>query len=184
MATDDILMPEFRALATAPRDLPSITSQETSSPLPLWNSTVAFRLGTALRTRLLSFTPATVIHISTLSSPPHVLFHAVTHAGTTPDNDVWVSRKRNAVIRFGCSTWFLQNKYEGDEDKFRAKNGLGDRAGEYAIHGGGVPVFVKGVEGPVAVCVVSGLKQWDDHQVVVEEIEGLKKALEKEAERK
>jgi len=30
----------------------------------------------------------------------------------------------------------------------------------------------------VAVCVVSGLKQWDDHQVVVEELEGVRRALE------
>jgi uncharacterized protein (UPF0303 family) len=53
---------------------------------------------------------------------------------------------------------------------FARKNGLGDRGGEYAIHGGGVPVFVKGCESMVAVVVVSGLKQWDDHQVVIEEI--------------
>jgi uncharacterized protein (UPF0303 family) len=29
----------------------------------------------------------------------------------------------------------------------------------------------------VAVVVVSGLKQWDDHQVVIEELEGLCKTL-------
>jgi uncharacterized protein (UPF0303 family) len=43
-------------------------------------------------------------------------------------------------------------------------------ADEYAIHGGGYPVRVKGVEGVVAVVVVSGLKQEDDHQVVAETI--------------
>ena len=36
---------------------------------------------------------------------------------------------------------------------------LGESAGDYAIHGGGVPVRVKGVEGVVAVIVVSGLAQ-------------------------
>lgn len=30
----------------------------------------------------------------------------------------------------------------------------------------------------VAIVVVSGLKQWDDHQVVIEELEGVCKALE------
>lgn len=43
-------------------------------------------------------------------------------------------------------------------------------ADEYAIHGGGYPVRVKGVEGVVAVVVVSGLKQEDDHQVVAETV--------------
>lgn len=43
-------------------------------------------------------------------------------------------------------------------------------ADEYAIHGGGYPIRVRGVEGIVAVVVVSGLKQEDDHQVVAETI--------------
>jgi len=102
----------------------------------------------------------------------------VTHSGTALDNDFWVSRKRNAVIRFGCSTWQLHNKFNsGDEELFAKKMGLGEKAGEYAIHGGGVPVFVKNCDTPVAVCVVSGLKQWDDHQVVVEELESVCKSL-------
>lgn len=101
----------------------------------------------------------------------------VTHSGTALDNDFWVSRKRNAVIRFGCSTWQLHNKFNGDEELFKAKMGLGDRAGEYAIHGGGVPIYVQNCDTPVAVCVVSGLKQWDDHQVVIEEVEGLWRSL-------
>lgn len=48
---------------------------------------------------------------------------------------------------------------------------------QYAIHGGGVPIFVENCDTPVAVAVVSGLKQWDDHQVVVEELSGVCKAL-------
>lgn len=47
----------------------------------------------------------------------------------------------------------------------------GGTADEYAIHGGGYPVRVKGVDGVVAVIVVSGLKQEHDHQVIVEAVE-------------
>lgn len=61
-------------------------------------------------------------------------------------------------------------KMDGDEAAFGAKYGLGESAGSYAIHGGGVPVRVKGVEGVVGVIVVSGLKQEQDHQIVVETI--------------
>jgi uncharacterized protein (UPF0303 family) len=44
-------------------------------------------------------------------------------------------------------------------------------ADEYAIHGGGYPIRVQGVDGLVGVVVVSGLKQEDDHQVVAETIQ-------------
>ena len=162
----------FVAPAEAPRDIDAIIAQEQATQFPLWNADVAFSLGSALRTRLASAPKACVIHISTVSTPPHVLFHAVTNAPASPttlDNDYWVSRKRNSVIRWSASSWRLHNQFEGDEEKFKSKMGLGEKAGEYAIHGGGVPVFVKGVEGAVAVAVVSGLKQWDDHMVVVEE---------------
>lgn len=64
-------------------------------------------------------------------------------------------------------------KFGGDEGEFSRKYGLGNSAGEYAIHGGGVPIRVTGVEGVVAVVVVSGLKQEEDHAVVVEVIKEL-----------
>lgn len=101
----------------------------------------------------------------------------VTHSGTALDNDFWVARKRAAVIRFNASTWRLQNQFEGDEEKFKAKMGLGETAKDYAIHGGGVPVFINNCDGPVAVVVVSGLKQWDDHQVVIEELGKMAKEM-------
>lgn len=71
----------------------------------------------------------------------------------------------------------MSNKFAGDEKQFAEKYGLGQRAGEYAIHGGGVPVRVKGVEGLVAVCVVSGLKQHEDHGVVIEAMEACIKEM-------
>lgn len=74
-------------------------------------------------------------------------------------------------MRWGCSTWLLHCKYEADEALFRAKNGMSaDQASQYAIHGGGVPLRVAGVEGVVAVVVVSGLKQHEDHGVIVDVI--------------
>ncbi|KAF2023469.1 DUF336 domain-containing protein [Setomelanomma holmii] len=180
MATQDLTIPQHVPISEAPRAIDAIAAQEHASPFPYWNATVAFQLGVALRTRLLTFDKPAVIHISTVSTPAHILFHAVTHTGTTLDNDFWVSRKRNAVIRFGCSTWQLHNKFNGGDEKlFAKKMGLGESAKEYAIHGGGVPVYVKGCDTPVAVCVVSGLKQWDDHQVVIEEIAGVLKEMGK-----
>lgn len=60
-------------------------------------------------------------------------------------------------------------KFDGDEKAFGEKYGMSeDVSGTYAIHGGGFPVRVKGVEGVVAIVIVSGLKQDQDHMVVVE----------------
>jgi uncharacterized protein (UPF0303 family) len=119
-----------------------------------------------------------VINI-TLGNSNQLLFHACTHPGTTPDNDIWVARKRRTVLRFGCSSWYMQKKFNGDEKKFAEKYGLGDKAGDYAIHGGAVPVRVEGVEGVVAVVVVSGLTQEEDHQAVVEGLEDCKLEMAK-----
>jgi uncharacterized protein (UPF0303 family) len=133
MATTDLTIPQHKPLAEAPRDIAAIAAQERASPLPYWNAAVAFQLGCALRTRLIPFDKPAVIHISTISTPPHVLFHSVTQSGTALDNDFWVQRKRNAVIRFGCSTWMLQNRFEGDEGKFVGKMGLSGGANEVCI---------------------------------------------------
>ena len=87
----------------------------------------------------------------------------------TPDNETWVRRKRASVLRWGRSTWFLHCKYAGDEARFAASFGMStEQAGAYAIHGGAVPIYVRGVDGVVAVVVVSGLKQHEDHGVIVD----------------
>ena len=64
----------------------------------------------------------------------------------------------------------MHNKFAGDEPAFAAKYGLGASAGEYAIHGGGWPIRVRGVEGVVGVVVVSGLKQHEDHMIIVQTV--------------
>jgi uncharacterized protein (UPF0303 family) len=42
---------------------------------------------------------------------------------------------------------------------------------QYACHGGGFPLRVVNVEPLVGVVVVSGLKQEDDHRMIVEVLE-------------
>ena len=140
--------------------------------LPHFTADDAFAIGVALRERLriISETP-TVVNI-TLANSNNLLFHAVSRSGgVTPDNDSWVARKRATVLRWGISTWAMHHKMKGDEEAFKKKFMLGETAGNYAIHGGGVPVKVRGVEGIIGCIVVSGLKQHQDHQVIVEALE-------------
>lgn len=96
----------------------------------------------------------------------------MTGTGALPDFEIWVRRKKAAVLRFGMSSYLVGRKFgNGDEKLFAEKLGLGpESAGNYAIHGGGVPIRVEGVEGIVAVVVVSGLKQEEDHGVVADVI--------------
>ncbi|KAF7969996.1 hypothetical protein HWV62_25428 [Athelia sp. TMB] len=172
-------IPGFDDIAVVNKNLDHILSVQESLTVPRFTYEDAFNLGIALRERILPHPKPTVISIRQANNQ-HILFQCTTGSGTLPDNDVWVARKTRTVLRFGVPTFYLHAKFEEDrspyagtsaaaEKAFAEKFGLGpEEAGQYAIHGGGVPVKVKGVEGVVAVVVVSGLKQYEDHEVVVE----------------
>lgn len=162
-----------------PRELDEIEILDQSLSFPTFTSQTAWALGSALRGKLFAFSKPTVIDIS-LAQNNHCLFHCTTHSGTTPDNDLWVERKRNTVLRWGCSSWYMHNKFAGDETAFAAKFGLGNAAGSYAIHGGGWPVRVRGVEGVVAVVVVSGLRQEQDHGIIIQTVSEMLEELRQE----
>lgn len=170
-------------IAAPPRVLEEIEHIDQTLIFPNFTSQTAWTLGSLLRTKLLAFTKPTVIDIS-LAYGNHCLFHATTHSGTNIDNDSWVARKRNTVLRFGNSTWYMHNKFAGDEAAFAAKYTLGTKASDFAIHGGGWPVRVRGVEGIVAVIVVSGLKQEQDHGIIVQTVSELLEEMGLELEKK
>ena len=92
-----------------------------------------------------------------------ILFH-VALEGAQADNDVWIARKARAVERYGIPSLLL-----GTRPKIAGKRieseGWFDQM-EYAAHGGGFPVSVRGT-GIVAVATVSGLPQVEDHDLVV-----------------
>ncbi|KAI0772560.1 hypothetical protein BD413DRAFT_612700 [Trametes elegans] len=158
-------------IRSAPTDLAALTAQEERCVLPHFTADTAWELGSRLRARLRRASPKPAVVNITHANSGQLLFHCASARGTQADNDTWVARKRAAVLRWGTSTLFLHHKYGGDEGAFRAKFMLGERAGEYAIHGGGFPVRVRDVEGVVGVIVVSGLSMREDHEVIVEVLE-------------
>ncbi|KAJ5650715.1 uncharacterized protein N7484_004438 [Penicillium longicatenatum] len=187
------------ALSAPSTDAQVLIAQETSPEQTFRSFTAdtAWTLGNALRTRILSLPdnqrkPALIsIALATATSGGgslHILFQSATASGTIPDNENWVRRKRNTVLRWGVSSWTMRQKIasglgfatsaDNIESAFVKKFALASGSGgavadEYAIHGGGYPIRVRGVDGVVAVVVVSGLKQEDDHQVVAETIKEL-----------
>ncbi|CAI4214344.1 unnamed protein product [Parascedosporium putredinis] len=97
----------------------------------------AYELGHLLHARLLpiSAKQPSVIQISL--APGQIVFQAAVGSGTLPDNETWIQRKRNSVLRWGCSTWFLNRKWNGDQEAFRKLFAFSDeQANRYAIHGG------------------------------------------------
>lgn len=129
MATEPILPPP-------PTDPNQIALIDDALSFPVFTAQTAWALGTLLRTKLLAFDKPAVVDIS-LAHGNHCLFHTATQSGTSPDNDQWVVRKRNTVLRWACSSWYLGRKFAGDERAFADKYALGAQAGSYAIHGGG-----------------------------------------------
>ncbi|MDA0194788.1 MAG: heme-degrading domain-containing protein [Bacteroidetes bacterium] len=94
----------------------------------------------------------------------HQLFH-FSFDGTSPDNDEWVRRKTNTVYRFGHSSFYMGRRLESMNKTIEEKYLVAEA--EYAAHGGGFPVILKGT-GVIGTITVSGLAQEEDHELVVD----------------
>lgn len=86
-------------------------------------------------------------------------------AGTCADHLDWVRRKRNSVLRYGHSSYYLSLYNKQKQRDFENQPHLDAR--EYCAHGGAFPIRLSG-SGLVGVVTVSGLPQLDDHQLVVD----------------
>lgn len=129
----------------------------------------AIVLGNLLLARLIPYSKDEPCIISIAHANSHIVFQTATGPGTSPENENWVRRKRNTIIRFGRSSWFMGCMFQGDSEKFYNLFAIGpEKRIEYAISGGGVPIRIKGYEGVVASVVVSGLKQEEDHGVIMD----------------
>ncbi|KAJ6151975.1 hypothetical protein N7497_006294 [Penicillium chrysogenum] len=169
------------ALSAPSTDPQVLIAQETSTEqvFRTFTAETAWQLGNALRDRIL--------RLPNGQRKPALISIALSGGSPAPrDNENWVRRKRNTVLRWGISSWAMRQKTinglaaGASADQIEAAfvkkyavpsaNG-GAVADEYAIHGGGYPIRVQGVDGVIGVVVVSGLKQEDDHQVVAETIQ-------------
>ena len=92
------------------------------------------------------------------------VFHA-SLPGSSPENDWWMSRKARVVMKTGNSSLYERVLAEETGVDWIAQHGVSEE--EYAIHGGGLPINVKG-KGLVGVLLISGLPQVQDHLLGVE----------------
>ncbi|MDO1584395.1 heme-degrading domain-containing protein [Rhizobium oryzicola] len=82
-----------------------------------------------------------------------------------PDFEYWIRRKRNLVLRFLRPSYLIGLELSLQGTTLEEKWGL--PTADYAAHGGGFPIVVKGV-GCIGAVTVSGLPQRLDHNLVVE----------------
>ncbi len=147
-----------------------LKTQEQMAQFPAFSEEVAFDLGSAIYAIARSRQAPVVVNIR---SSDRVYFHAAM-PGTVPDNDNWVRRKSNVVLRYHQSSLLF-----GDMLALKGREinpDMGIDLMNFASHGGSFPLRVKKA-GVVAAITVSGLPQLDDHRMIVE---GLDKFLKLE----
>jgi len=84
--------------------------------------------------------------------------------GSTPDNVDWARRKANVVQRYHKSSYRVGRELAQKGDTLANRYGLSPA--DYAAHGGGFPIALRGA-GVIGAIMVSGLPQQDDHMAIV-----------------
>jgi uncharacterized protein (UPF0303 family) len=141
-----------------------LKKQEQQAQFQSFTEEIAFDLGSVVYGIARGKRAPVVINIRTSD---RALFHAAM-PGATPDNDDWVRRKSNVVLRYHMSS--LQF---GDSLALKGRvinPDMGIDMMNYASHGGSFPIRVKKA-GVVAAITVSGLPQLDDHRMIIEALD-------------
>ena len=97
----------------------------------------------------------------------HLVIYRFFPDGTNRNNELWLRAKANTVEMLGISSFHFAGQLEDSGETQEEKRMPRDT---YAACGGGFPIRLK--EGAVigSICV-SGLPDWEDHQVIVETLE-------------
>jgi uncharacterized protein (UPF0303 family) len=148
---------------TIETNIAQIITQESTLVFPAFDESTAWAVGSKVREIAASRGQGVFIDIRLWD---RVLFtHAM--AGTSSDNEDWVRRKVNVVKRFQCSSYCKGLELKRDGKVLDAAVGCNPM--DYAAHGGGFPIRLKG--GPIIGCItVSNLPQREDHKLAVEAI--------------
>lgn len=144
-------------------DIARIIAQEKRLVFERFDEATAFAIGATIRQRALDESLSLVVDVRLWDRQ---LFYAAM-PGTTCDNPDWVRRKANTVKRLFKSSYRVVLEQARDDRMFPPHRVMS--VDDYAMAGGGFPITVAGL-GPVGCITVSGLKERDDHQVVVDGI--------------
>lgn len=90
--------------------------------------------------------------------------------GCTADQADWIRRKSNVVLRFGRSSYAVGCDYRQRGVAFDQQKHLPPE--DYAAFGGAFPILLRGT-GMIGTAAVSGLRQAEDHALLVEALEAV-----------
>jgi|LSQX01.1.fsa_nt_gb uncharacterized protein (UPF0303 family) len=121
----------------------------------------AHDLGAILTKRAVDENLPIIIDISS----PLITYYHFANVGSTSNNEAFIQRKRNTVLLFHHSTWWVNYKVENDTIAMHEKYGTNDE--DYSILYGGWPIIVKDL-GVVGSICISGLTQEADNQLIID----------------
>jgi uncharacterized protein (UPF0303 family) len=150
---------------TLEQDLARIELQEQRLQFDCFDASTAWEIGSRLRALAEARNAPAVIDIQLHDFP---LFFAAL-PGSGPDNIDWLRRKINVVRRFRRSSYGMRLQLEKEGKDIEAETGIETK--DYAFHGGGFPIVVKGA-GCIGTITVSGLPQREDHGLIIEALAG------------
>lgn len=141
--------------------LDTLTQQEQELQFTAFSSDTALTLGLKLIELAKAGDKRITINIAVNGK---VLFH---HAmqGASADQADWIRRKNNVVARFGRCSFYVGIDHKHRGVVFEDIKYLDPR--DHAANGGAFPITLKGT-GIIGTATVSGLRQAEDHALVVE----------------
>jgi uncharacterized protein (UPF0303 family) len=141
--------------------LPDLLNQETELQFELFNNETAWQLGCKLKK--IAEDKNAFVAIEVFAFNQTLFSYAM--SGRQLDNQHWIKKKRQSVLRFGHSSYYLGQYNQSKNREFEQQVHID--AFEYCAHGGAFPIRIKKC-GLVGVVTVSGLPQAEDHQMVID----------------
>ena len=146
------------------RDMELVAEQERILRFDTFNAETAWTIGSALRADALARGAGMTFEIQVAG---RTLFLGTTD-GARGEHADWIRRKRNVVLKFGRSSYWMSLELEA-RGKSMVERHEGTSYAEYAMHGGAFPIVLNGT-GLIGTIIASGLHQRVDHAMVVNAI--------------
>ena len=142
-------------------DIAGVVRQEAALQFDSFNEADAWALGSAMREAAAERKLPLVIDIRIAGRK---LFYTAL-PGTAPDNEQWVRRKINVVMRYHKSSYLVGRELAASGAALDESRGV--LPIDHAPHGGCFPIRIRNV-GVIGTITVSGIPQRQDHGFVVE----------------
>ncbi len=145
-------------------DMELLAQQERELQFEHFNADTAWAIGGRLRQDALARKAGMTFEIQIAG---RTLFLGTTD-GAKGEHADWIRRKRNVVMKFSRSSYWMSLELQLKGKTMEARH-EGVFYADYAMHGGAFPIALRGT-GLVGTIVASGLHQRADHAMVVNAI--------------